>query len=204
MLQVHRASRRFGARPIFSGLDLDLPAGTRLLLAGPNGSGKTTMLRCLAGTLTLTSGQAAVAGHPAGSPEARRLSGVCLSPEQGVYGRLSGHDNLLFAARLRLPWRDAAAAVTRVEREFGVEGFAATRVEHCSAGMRARVSLARAFLGEPALLLLDEPGRSLDEHATAQLWAAIDRRPELTCVVASHRSGDRSRCHHVLDLPVHR
>jgi ABC-type multidrug transport system ATPase subunit len=201
-LRIRQATRRFGRHEVFSGLDLDLPAGSRLLLIGANGSGKTTLLRCLAGTLALTAGQASVDGHPVGSLAARRATGVCLAPEQGLYGRLSGHDNLMLAARLRMPRRAAAEAVARVEDEFELTRFVGLPVQACSAGMRARLSLARAFVGEPSTLLLDEPDRSLDDGSRALLWAALDRRPRTTCVVASHRPADRGRCDRTLTLPV--
>ncbi|MGC4807424.1 ABC transporter ATP-binding protein [Micromonospora sp. DT233] len=204
MLRLRSASRCFGRDPVFTGLDLDVPAGTRLLVTGGNGSGKTTLLRCLAGALSLTGGEATVAGHPAGSAQARRVLAACLSPEQGLYNKLSGHDNLMLVARLRLGGRAAARAVGQVQEEFEIGPYAERPMERCSAGMRARVSVARALLGGPAALLLDEPGRSLDERARGLLWAALDRRPELACVLVSHQREDRGRCGRVMTLPVRR
>lgn len=200
-VRVRDARRTFNGRAVFSGLDLDVPTGSWLLLAGGNGSGKTTLLRCLAGTLTLSSGRAEICGLPAGSLAARSRVGLCLAPEQGLYGRLSARANLRLVADLRLPQRTAAAAVAEVEREFEIDAYANLPAQRCSAGMRARVSIARALLGEPSVLLLDEPGRSLDERGRFLLWAALDRR-RLTCVIASHERDDRSRCDDVLDLPV--
>ncbi|WP_320064763.1 ABC transporter ATP-binding protein [Micromonospora sp. RTGN7] len=202
MLRLTGVGRAFGRRPIFSGLDLEVPAGARLLLSGGNGSGKTTLLRCLAGTLALSAGRALVAGWPAGSRAARLLTGVALAPEQGLYGRLSGHDNLMLVARMRLPAREAAGAVTRLEEEFDIADYARVPAYRCSAGMRARVSIARALLGDPPVVLLDEPGRSLDAGARELLWAALARRPETTCVLASHLAEDRERCHRTLAMPV--
>ncbi|NBE85363.1 ABC transporter ATP-binding protein [Micromonospora rubida] len=204
MLCLRGAARWFGRHRVFSGLDFDVPTGTRLLVTGGNGSGKTTLLRCLAGTLSLTSGAALVDGHPAGSPAARRALGVCLNPEQGLYGSLSGRDNLLLAARLRLPAAAARRMVARVEDEFEIGPFARVPVQRCSAGMRARVTIARSLLADPAALVLDEPGRSLDERARNLLWAALDRRPQLACVVVSHQSEDQSRCGRTLTFPVRR
>jgi ABC-2 type transport system ATP-binding protein len=203
MLAFRDAGRRFGARRVFSGLDLDVPAGLRLLVVGGNGSGKTTLLRCLSGTLALTAGSGTVCGLRVGSPAARRLVGGCQA-EHGLYDTLSAHDNLLLVARLRLPSHRVADAVAQVEQELDVEEFAGRPVQRCSAGMRARVTIARALLGDPAVLLLDEPSRSLDDRAHRLLWAALDRRPEVTCVVASHHAGDRTRCHRTLALPVRR
>ncbi|MFC7547207.1 ATP-binding cassette domain-containing protein [Plantactinospora sp. GCM10030261] len=197
------AARSFAGRSVFSGLDLDVATGSRLLLAGGNGSGKTTLLRCLAGTLTLTAGRAEICGLPAGSLGARQRVGLCLAPEQGLYDRLSARANLELVASLRLSRTAATSAVTEVEREFEIDAYATLPAQHCSAGMRARVSIARALLGGPAVLLLDEPGRSLDERGRTLLWAALDRR-RLTCVIASHQPDDRSRCDEALDLPVRR
>ncbi|MEU3455154.1 ABC transporter ATP-binding protein [Micromonospora sp. NPDC006766] len=204
MLRLIGAGRAFGRRPIFSGLDLHLAAGTRLLLSGGNGSGKTTLLRCLAGSLTFSTGQALVAGQPAGSPAARRLVGAALAPEHGLYGRLTGHENLMLVARMRLPAREAAPAVAGLAREFGIEDYAGVPMERCSAGMRARVVVARALLGDPAVVLLDEPGRSMDADGRERIWAALARRPGLTCVLASHLAEDRERCDRVLTMPVRR
>lgn len=204
MIEVRQATRRFGKQPIFADLDLDVQPGARLLLAGGNGSGKTTLLRCLAGTLALTTGRISVAGEPAGSPASRRLVGLCLAPEQGLYGRLSARDNLRLVARLRLPRRTVEPATTAVIEELGIEAYADRPAEKYSAGMRARVSIARALLGDPAVLLLDEPARSLDESGRALLWAALDRRRDLACVIASHHREDRARCDSILALPVGR
>jgi ABC-type multidrug transport system ATPase subunit len=202
VLAARGAARRFGDRVVFAGLDLDVAAGRRLLLLGPNGSGKTTLLRCAAGTLGLSAGSLLVAGRPAGSARSRAAVGLCLHPERGLHTALSGRDNLLLAARLRLPWRQAATAVDEVALELGVHEFGRLPVRICSAGMRARVSIARALLGAPDLVLLDEPTRSLDEEARGLLWAALDRRPALACVVASHQAEDRAHCDHTLTLPV--
>ncbi|WBB82082.1 ABC transporter ATP-binding protein [Micromonospora sp. WMMD882] len=204
MIEVRQATRRFGVRQVFTDLDLDVPQGVRLLLTGGNGAGKTTLLRCLAGTLALTSGRISVAGVPAGSPAARRLVGVCLAPEQGVYGRLSARDNLRVVARLRLPRRVVERATDGVIAELGIGGYADRPAEKCSAGMRARLTIARALLGDPAVLLLDEPTRSLDEPARALLWAALGRRREVACVIASHHAADRARCDATLDLAAGR
>ncbi|WP_228543051.1 ATP-binding cassette domain-containing protein [Micromonospora sp. S-DT3-3-22] len=200
MLRLRGAGRRFGRRVVFSDLDLDVGAGGRVLLAGPNGAGKTTLLRCLSGTLTLSTGQATVAGHPVGSPDARRATDVCLAPEQGLYEQLTAHQNITLVARLRLPRRAVPAAVTGIEEELGIARYASLPVARCSAGMRARISIARSLVAAPALLLLDEPGRSLDEEGRRLLWQSIDRRTELTCVVASHHADDGRHCRQRLTL----
>ncbi|MFI5835417.1 ATP-binding cassette domain-containing protein [Micromonospora sp. NPDC051300] len=200
MLELRQGGRRFGRRWAFSGLDLSLSTGDRALLTGPNGAGKTTLLRCLAGTLTLSAGRATVAGHPVGTAAARRLTGVCLAPEQGLYQELSARENLALVARIRLDRPAAARAVARVEEELDIGDYASVPVGRCSAGMRARVSIARALVGDPALVVLDEPDRSLDARSRARLWAALDRRTDLTCVVVSHHADRRDRGYREITL----
>jgi ABC-2 type transport system ATP-binding protein len=201
VLGVEGLKRRFGRIEAVRSLSLTLGAGERVALWGPNGSGKSTVLRCVAGTLTPTSGEIRIAGHPAGSTEARRFLGVSLSQERSFYLRLSGHDNLLFFARLRYGRRVASRKVAAIERELEITEIASRRADTCSSGMLQQLGFARALLGDPALLLLDEPTRSLDEQARARLWKALDRRPEAAVVLATHRDEDVAHCGSRIDLP---
>jgi ABC-type multidrug transport system ATPase subunit len=201
VLEVTRLHRRFGEREVLRELELRLWAGERLAVTGPNGSGKTTLLRCISGTLTPSGGRIEVCGHEAGSLAARRRIGVSLSQERSFYLRLSGRNNLLFFARLRHRREsDARRATEQLIEELELETIAAERVDRCSTGMVQQLALARALLGSPALLVLDEPTRSLDPGAVERLWGAIDRRPGLTLLIATHRSDDVDRCTDRLDL----
>jgi ABC-type multidrug transport system ATPase subunit len=204
MLVVEGLARRFGTHEVVRSLDLALVAGERVALRGPNGSGKTTVLRCIAGTVTPSAGQVSIGGHPAGSIEARRLVGVSLSQERSFYLRLTGHQNLLFFARLRYPSnRDALRRVSALEEEIELAEIVRERVDRCSTGMIQQLAFARALLGEPHVLLLDEPTRSLDDGAVERLWRALDRRREkLALLIATHRSDDVARCAREIELPT--
>jgi len=196
-------SRRFGAHEVLRAVDFTLEPGGRVGLHGPNGSGKTTLLRCVAGTLEPSDGRILVGAHEAGSVEARRLLGASLSQERSFYQRLSGHANLLFFARLRYAGKkSAAAAVESIIDELEIREIAVERVDRCSAGMVQQLAFARALIGEPAVLLLDEPTRSLDEDAVGRLWGALDRRRGTALVVATHNDSDLSRCDERLNLPL--
>jgi ABC-type multidrug transport system ATPase subunit len=199
-IEVRGLTRRFRSRTVLNGIDLTISRRARAGLWGPNGSGKTTLLRCLAGTLTPSAGWALVLGHAPGSRLARQATGVCLGQERAFYGRLSGRENLLFAARMRLRPEAAARAVAEVCDELGLVSFADQPVERCSSGMRARLAVGRALLGHPELVLLDEPTRSLDDRATELVQAALDRRPDVTVVIASPRREDLDWCSQVIDL----
>jgi ABC-type multidrug transport system ATPase subunit len=204
VLQIEELGRRFGDHEVVRSLDLALELGGRVALRGPNGSGKTTVLRCVAGTLTPTAGRIAVGEHPAGTIEARRLVGASFSQERSFYLRLPGHDNLVFFARLRLAGkREAEREVRALEEELELEEIVRERVDRCSTGMIQQLALARALLGDPTLLLLDEPTRSLDHDAVDRLWQALDRRrPRVALLMATHRADDVERCEGHVDLPA--
>jgi ABC-2 type transport system ATP-binding protein len=202
-LFIEGLGRRFGRREVVRGLDIELAQGERLALCGPNGSGKTTILRCVAGTVTPTAGRVTVLGHVAGTRAARRIVGVSLSQERSFYLRLSGRENLLFAAGVRgISRSEAIRHVTALERELDLSVILAERVSRCSTGMVQQLAFARALIGDPAVMLLDEPTRSLDAQAYDRLWCAIDARPHITLVIATHRDDDVRRCHRRLDLNV--
>ena len=202
LVDVRRLVRRFGEREVIRGLDLQLRAGTRTALVGPNGSGKTTFLRCIAGTLTPDSGEVRIDGERAGTLAARSLVGTSLSQERSFYLRLSGRTNLRFFARLRHPsGRDARREVAELEEELELSDIASRRTDACSTGMLQQLAFARALLGRPSVVLLDEPTRSLDEEATGRIWAALDRRPHLAVLIATHRQDDLDRCDSRIDFP---
>lgn len=203
LLSVDGLARRFGRRDVVRSLDLNLAPGERVALWGPNGSGKSTVLRCVAGTLLPSEGEVRVCGHEAGSLEARALVGASLSQERSFDMRLTGHGNLLFFARLRFGRDDRAATeVAAIEEELEIEAMAAERVNRASSGMIQQIALARALLGNPALVLLDEPTRSLDAEARKRLWDAIERRPQTGVLIATHLEEDLNRCDGRVDFPT--
>jgi ABC-2 type transport system ATP-binding protein len=203
VLSVEGLTRRFAGRDVVRDLNLDLRAGERVALCGPNGSGKSTILRCCGGTVTPTLGQITVLGHVAGSIEARRLIGVSLSQERSFYLRLSGRNNLLFFAGVRGIGRNLARRlVTDLEEELELEEILAKRVDRCSTGMIQQLAFARALIGSPPVLLLDEPTRSLDSSAIDRFWRALERRSHAALLIATHRDDDVARCGSSIELHV--
>ena len=195
--------RCFGDRAVIDHMDLSVAPGERVGLHGPNGSGKTTALRCIAGTLEPHGGSIAINGHPAGSRRARELVGLSLSQERSFYLRLTGRENLLFFARCRgLGGRAAERRVAELEHELCIKHILEERASNCSTGMLQQMALARALLGSPSLLILDDPTRSLDDAAITRLWDALDRRSSAAVVIASHVVADLERCDRVIELPV--
>ncbi len=195
VVEIAGLGRRFGDHEVVSSLDLSLAPGERVAFWGPNGSGKSTVLRCIAGTLFPSRGGILVNGYPAGTLQARRAVGASLAQERSFYLRLTGHVNLLFFARLHsASEREAHSRVRAIEEELELEDIAAERMDRCSTGMVQQLGFARALLGTPAVVLLDEPTRSLDEEARGRLWAALERRPMVATLVATHLKEDLDRC----------
>lgn len=165
--------RRFGRRRAVAGVDLAINAGECLALFGPNGAGKTTLLRLLAGLLRPTSGEVRLLGAPlkGDAIEARGSVGM-ISHQSMLYDVLTVAENVAFAARLHgvpdVP-KATAAALTRL----GLEGRELTPVRALSRGWQQRVSIARAIVHGPALVLLDEPYTGLDVSGARALTSLL-------------------------------
>jgi ABC-2 type transport system ATP-binding protein len=164
-------------------------------LLGPNGAGKTTIFKMLATLVVPDEGDATVDGYDLGVEAAAVRRVLCAVPadERSLNWRLSARENLaLFAALYRIPRRDAAR---RVEHVLGVVGLAdagAKLVAAFSSGMRQRLLIARALLGAPRILLLDEPTRSLDPLSAQEFRGFLRRelidRAGCTIVLATHNA----------------
>ena len=169
-------------------LDLDVPWGQVLTVLGPNGSGKTTLIRTLATLSRPDEGEVRVAGHDVAKlgHRARHLIGV-VTHEPLLYDELTGHENLRFVGRMfgldRLDDR-----IDRAAHRLGVEANLHQRAGTLSHGMRKRLSIARALLHNPPILLMDEPETGLDQEALAMLDAVVQdgARSSRTVVMTTH------------------
>ncbi|HSY38226.1 MAG TPA: ABC transporter ATP-binding protein [Polyangia bacterium] len=167
--------KRFAAKTAVADLSFSVAAGEIYGLLGPNGAGKTTTLRVLAGILTPTTGRALVAGiDVAADPqEVRRRLGF-LTNTTGLYARLTGRELLDYFARLHgLTAAAADARVAVLARALGLAPFFGRRCEALSTGERQRLSIARAMLHDPAVMVLDEPTAGLDVLASRFLRAFV-------------------------------
>ncbi|MEJ7812852.1 MAG: heme ABC exporter ATP-binding protein CcmA [Gemmatimonadaceae bacterium] len=164
--------RSFGGRRALDGVDLSLRGGECLALFGPNGAGKTTLLRVLAGLLRPSGGTAAVGGVVLpGGAAARAVVGL-LSHASMLYAPLTARENVEFAARLH-GVRDPRAAAAAVLGRMRIADRADAPVRSLSRGMQQRVSVARAVVHDPRVVLLDEPFTGLDESGAAALTAVL-------------------------------
>jgi ABC-type multidrug transport system ATPase subunit len=167
--------------------------GEAVALLGANGAGKTTLLRILATLLLPTKGRASLAGHDTVREPAsvRRQLGYHAGSDLGFYARLTGRQNLLFFGRLNhLSDEFSVNRIAALSERFGLEGGLDRQVRALSSGTIQRLSLLRALLHQPKVLLLDEPTRSLDALAAADFRSFLKKevlaRQGTSVVFASH------------------
>ena len=172
LVEARGLTRAFGPRRAVDGVDLAVDGGECLALFGPNGAGKTTMLRLLAGLLRPTSGTATMDGVALpGGASARAIVGL-ISHQSMLYPALTAHENVLFSARLHGVSEPVAAAMHALDT-LRVADRANTPVRALSRGLQQRVSVARALVHGPRVLLLDEPFTGLDDAGTVALTETL-------------------------------
>jgi ABC-type multidrug transport system ATPase subunit len=163
LLSARSVSRRYGRLAALAPIDLELHSGESVALVGPNGAGKSTLLSLLAGSLRASEGGISITG-------AAKVGWLPQRPSH--YGRLTARENLVLFARLENVGDPVRRAAELLER-FSLPGDRPSA--HLSVGNRQRLSLAIALLGDPNVLLLDEPTASLDPKQRALLWQEAER-----------------------------
>jgi len=192
-IESQSLGKRFGAIEALRDVALTVPAGQTYGLLGPNGSGKTTFIRLVAGLLRPTTGSLTVLGQA--MPSRRILADIGYMPQTpALYLELTVRENLLFFARIY-----GAANRDRVEEVLHVVGLsdrADSLVYALSGGMRQRTSLACALVHRPRLLLLDEPTVGVDPPLRVAFWQYFRRLNQegVTILVSSHVMDEAERC----------
>jgi len=172
IVEVADIARAFGSRKAVAGVSFSLARGDCLAVFGPNGAGKTTLLRLLAGLLKPSSGSARIAGIPLpGGTLARSRVGL-ISHHTMLYEALSARENVSFAARL-YGVRNPGTRVDDSLRRMSMLERADAPVRLLSRGMQQRVSIARAMVHSPQVVLADEPYSGLDESGARALTALL-------------------------------
>jgi heme exporter protein A len=188
MIQVRGLVKSFGGHAVLKGLDLDVAKGECLALVGPNGAGKTTLLRILAALSKPTAGSVCVAGTglEEGTIAVRRQIGF-LSHEPLLYGDLSAEENLRFYGRM-YDVADLHERISTMLRQVDLERSRHDLVRTFSRGMKQRLSIARALLHGPPVLLLDEPYTGLDRRSAAMLDGVLEKAgaSSRTIVLTTH------------------
>ena len=185
MIEIRRLTKVYGDHRAVSDLTFTAPPGKVTGFLGPNGAGKTTTFRCLLGLAEPTSGEAVIDGRPYRDLPAPRQQVGALVESAGFHPSRSGRDHLRVIARAA---GIDAARIDAVLELVGLRSAASRRVGGYSLGMRQRLGLATAILGDPAVIVLDEPANGLDPEGIAwvrrllRVWAD-ERR---TVLVSSH------------------
>jgi ABC-2 type transport system ATP-binding protein len=184
-LRAEALSKSYGSRRALQDVSFSAAPGELLAIIGPNGAGKTTLLQILAGALAPTSGRVSL--------DSRDVGWV---PQQAaVYSKLSVRENLALFARLEKV-ADVDATVDRMLRQSGLLERAGDAVGTLSGGNRQRVNVAVGLLGDPAVLLLDEPSSSLDPRQRERLWefvSSLARDGGTTVVYSTHNVAEAER-----------
>ncbi len=186
-LELQGVSKRFGTRSALADISLSVPEGAFVCVFGPNGAGKTTLLRLMATLARPTEGKVALQGvdaleHP---EQVRALIGL-VSHSPLLYPELTAYENLKLFAQL-YGVKNADARVEKLLRDVGLYHRRFDAVSSYSRGMTQRLSIARALVNDPAILLLDEPYSGLDPYAADDLDGILAReRKGRTIVMVSH------------------
>jgi ABC-2 type transport system ATP-binding protein len=201
MIQALGLTRRFGELAAVDRLDLEIVAGEIFGLVGPDGAGKTTTLRLLAGLLEPSEGRAIVAGYDV----ARRPSEVkdnigYMAQRFGLYGDLTVRENMLFYAELfGMSKAEREALMPRLLRMTRMEPFRQRPAAQLSGGMKQKLALMCTLLHHPKVLLLDEPTNGVDPVSRRDFWAILYQlvKDGLTVLVTTAYLDEAERCNRV-------
>lgn len=201
MIRAEQLSRRFGPVVAVNGVDLAIPKGEVFGLVGPDGAGKTTTLRLLAGLLDADGGRAVLAGFDvAKDPDAVRDRIGYMAQKFGLYGDLTVEENMDFYADLfgvepgeLEPLKVKLLAMTRMAP------FRERPAAKLSGGMKQKLALMCTLLHKPEILLLDEPTNGVDPVSRRDFWVILEElvRGGMTLLVTTAYLDEAERCHRV-------
>lgn len=187
IVQLTNISKHYGALKALNNITLNIPQGEALGLFGHNGAGKTTMMKLILGVIDPDAGQIEVMGTSPNSSNAFELrKNIGYLPENvSFYEQLTGKEVLTYLAKLK--GFNKQTAISLLE-QVGISDAMNRQVKTYSKGMRQRLGLAQAFIGEPKLLILDEPTVGLDPMATKEFYHTLDQLKNKGCsvILCSH------------------
>ncbi|MGH7273599.1 MAG: ABC transporter ATP-binding protein [Nitrospiria bacterium] len=197
MIELRHISKKFGPLTALEEINLKVDAGEILCLLGPNGSGKTTLLKIIAGLVLPDKGNVLVRGvHQQRQDQTDKYDfGLSLGDGLGFYGRLTGYQNLSFFGSLHgLSCRALKGRIGELAQWLGLAEALITPFQKLSSGQRQRLSLARALLHDPSILLLDEPTKNLDPNAQMDLrnfiLEQLVKAHKKTILLTTHQIGE--------------
>ncbi|TQK18027.1 ABC-2 type transport system ATP-binding protein [Microbacterium sp. SLBN-154] len=172
-VRIRGLEKAFGDLSVLRGVDLDVPTGSIYALLGSNGAGKTTAIRILATLLRADAGTVEIQGQDAAAEPARVREAISLTGQFAAVDEvLTGRENLVLVARLRHV-ADPGDTADRLLARFSLTEAGGRRVGTYSGGMRRRLDIAMSLIGDPPVVLLDEPTTGLDPQARIEVWDAV-------------------------------
>ena len=198
-ITARNLTKKFGDVTAVAGVDLQVPRGQIYGFLGPNGSGKTTMIRILCGLLTPSGGDVRVLGLeiPAQAELLRRRIGY-MTQKFSLYDDLTVQENMRFmASAYGLSRKDAGARITELLERYSLTGMRDRFARAMSGGQRQRLALAVATLHSPTLLFLDEPTSAVDPENRRDFWEKLFDLSDAgtTILVSTHYMDEAERCH---------
>lgn len=190
-VEIRNLSKNFGEKQAVCGLNMTVPMGAIYGFIGENGSGKSTTEKMICGLIPTSGGSIKLYGKDYTDDTVRANIGVLIE-EPGCFPGLSVWDNMMLqAANLRIP--NAEEEVVKVLKMVRMEGAAGNKYKNCSLGMKQRIGIAMAILGNPTLLVLDEPLNGLDADGMRimrEVFTDIIKDGKRSIVVSSHLLGE--------------
>jgi len=190
-IEIRNLTKRFGEKEALRGLNMTVPVGAIYGFIGENGSGKSTTEKIICGLMLPTSGEIKLYDRDHNDPEVRECLGVLIE-SPGCFPNISVWNNLMIqAANLNI--KNAEEEVRKVLKMVRMEGSASNKFKNCSLGMKQRIGIAMALLGNPKLLVLDEPINGLDADGMRimrEVLTDITNNYKCTVLVSSHILGE--------------
>lgn len=200
ILALQNMTKSYGTRTVLDQMSLQLPTGQLLGLIGPSGSGKSTVIKLALGMTQADTGEAYI--FETRMPNRKALAQIgYMAQNDALYETLTGYDNLKFFAQMR----DIKAVdheISRVAQIVDLTAALKQQVKGYSGGMKRRLSLAIALLGEPGLLILDEPTVGIDPALRLQIWEELRRQQanKKTILMTTHVMDEAERVDRVVLL----
>lgn len=207
-VKTSKLTRKFGDLLAVDSVDLEIPTGQIYGFLGPNGSGKTTIIRMLCGLLTPSDGQASILGLkvPKQAEALRKRIGY-MTQKFSLYSDLTVEENMNFIARIYgMKRRVAKERINYLLQRYALENMRTRRADAMSGGQRQRLALATATIHEPVMLFLDEPTSAVDPENRRDFWEKLFDLSDqgTTILVSTHYMDEAERCHQLAILDTGR